>query len=237
VNGRLLGRGLGALILTAGLVVAGSVAVSAAATPPAHPIALATLKGFCNGAVQRRLAVLGADDTFVQTSVALTSADRSKLEGQIGADEHGLTALNQTIQADGNYAQAYADCESIVTEYRVYVMEDPKVHEVIAADAVTAVDSMFGTVIPELQTLINVSTVSASVKAEAQSDLNALSGKMTASRKAIAGVTSSVINLVPSGWPGDATPETNAAASITTAGADLAGARLDVSDILTLLGE
>lgn len=234
---RFLVRSLAAITLTAGIGMTGSVAVEAAATPPAHPVALATLKGFCDGAVQRRLAVLGADDTFVKTSVALTGADQSALEGLTGADERGLTALDQTIQGDGNYAQAYADCELIVTDYRVYVMEDPKVHEVIAADAVTKVNAVFGTVIPELQTLINISTVSGSVKTEAQADLTDLAGKVTASRTAIAGVSAAVIKLVPSGWPGDATTETNAAASISTAGTDLAGARLDVSDILTLLGD
>jgi hypothetical protein len=236
VNARDIGRGFAALSVAAGLGVVGSMAVRAAATPPAHP-ALATLKGFCDGAVQRRLAVLGADDTFVETSAALTGADQSKLKGQINADEHGLTALDHTIQGQSNYTQAYADCELIVTDYRVYVMEDPKVHEVIAADAVTTVEGVFDPVIPELQALINVSGVSASVKAQAQGDLNDVTGKVNASHKAITGVVASVINLVPSGWPGDATTEENAATSITTAGADLAGARLDVSDILTLLGE
>jgi hypothetical protein len=236
VNTRYLGRGLVALTLTTGLGVAGSATVVAEGTPPAYTV-LASLKGLCDGAVQRRLAVLNADDTFVQTSVALTSADQSKLEGQISADDHGLTALDRTIQGDSGSAQAYADCESIVTNYRVYVMEDPKVHEVIAADAVTKVNGMVAPVVPELRALITVSPVSSAVKAEAQSDLSDLTAKVDASVKAVSGVTSSVINLIPSGWPGDETPLTNAAHNIAAAATDLAAARVDITSILALLGE
>ena len=85
MNARLIARGVATLTLTAGLGLAGSVAVDAdstpvpspSATPSAapHSIALGTLKVLCNTAVQRRLAVLAADDTFVKTSVALTGAD------------------------------------------------------------------------------------------------------------------------------------------------------------------
>jgi hypothetical protein len=243
MNTRILARGLATLTLTAGLGVAGSVAVDAAALPtpspvtnPANPALLAGVKSLCNIGVQRRLAVLSADDTFVETSVALTSGDQSTLEGQISADKSGLTALDATIQGDTTYAKVFADCGLIVTDYRVYVMEDPKIHEVIASDGIGKVDSAFQTVIPELQNLINVTTVSPSDKAQAQADLNSLTGKVTASRSSISGVSSSVINLVPAGWPGDLTTEQNAWKSITTAGTDLSGARADVTNILALLG-
>lgn len=243
MNARLLARGLAALTVTAGLGLAGSVAVDASALPsptptanPANPALLSGVKSLCNIGVQRRLAVLSADDTFVETSVALTSSDQSTLEGQISADKSGLTALNATIQGDTTYAKVFADCGLIVTDYRVYVMEDPKVHEVIAADGVGKVDSAFETVIPELQNLINATTVSATDKAQAQADLNSLTGKVHTSQSAISGVSSSVINLAPAGWPGDLTTEQNAWKSITTAGTDLSGARADVTNILALLG-
>jgi hypothetical protein len=242
----LLARGVATLTLTAGLGLAGSVAVDAdstpvpspSATPSAapHSLALGALKVLCNTAVQRRLAVLAADDTFVKDSVALTGADQSTLEAQISADQQGLTALDQTIQSDNTFAQAHADCELIVTDYRVFVMEDPKIHEVIAADGVGKVDSTFDTLIPELQNLINVSSVSSTVKAQAQADLNALTGKVTASHTSISGVTASVINLTPAGWPGNQTDLKSARQNIKTASTDLAGARTDVNDILQLLG-
>jgi hypothetical protein len=140
VNTLLLARGFATLAVTAGLGLSGSVAVDAATPAAPSPTAnaattphtLATLKAHCNAAVQRRLGTLAADDTFVKDSAALTGGDRTTLEAQIGADQQGLTALDKTIQSDGTYQETWADCQTIVTGYRVYVLEDPKMHEVIA---------------------------------------------------------------------------------------------------------
>jgi hypothetical protein len=235
VNARLLLRGAAAVAVTAALGLSASVAVEAGSTPAPHPL-LAPMKAFCNTAVQRRLAVLGTDDTFVETSVALNSKDQTALDGQISTDEQGLTTLDQTIQGDTTTATAYAGCALIVTDYLVYVMEDPKIQEVMAADGVGKVNSTFETVIPELQQLIKVSVAAASVKVEAQTDLNDLTGTVGASRASISGVTASVINLVPSNVSDDATALESGYRHITTAGTDLAAARVDVNAILALLG-
>ena len=247
MNTRTIARGVATLTLTAGLGIAGSVAVdadttpvpspSAAPTPAPHTVTLAALKIRCNSAVQRRLGTLGTDDTFVKLSRALASTDRTALESQVGADQSGLTALDKTIQADTSFAQAHADCERIVTGYRVYVMEDPKIHEAIAADGVSTVNATFETLIPELQSLINASSVSTTVKAQAQTDLNDVTSKVNASHTSISGVTASVINLTAAGWPGNEVGLKSARSNITTARTDLAGARTDVSHILQLLGE
>jgi len=246
MNTRLLARGVATLTLTAGLGLAGSVAVDAQTTPSPAPVAtptaaphtvtLALLKEHCNVAVQRRLATLAADDTFLRGSVAVSSGDRTTLGGQITADQQGLTALDATIQSDTTYLKAWADCQTIVTGYRVYVLEDPKIHEVIAADGVTKVDATFTALVPELQALINNSSVSATVKAQAQADLNDLTSKVDASQTSISGVSSSVINLVPAGWPGNQVDLKSAAQNIRTAHSDLAGAGADANHIIQLLG-
>jgi hypothetical protein len=246
MNTRLLARGVATLTVTAGLGVAGSVAVDAAATPSPsptvipstlpHTVALATLKSHCNVAVQRRLATLAADDAFVKNSTALSNDDRTALEGQISADQVGLTALDKTIQSDTTYQQALADCKTIVSGYHVFVLEDPKIHEVIAAERVTKVNATFATLIPELQALIDNSSVSATVRAQAQADLNELTSKVDASQTSISGVTASVINLTPAGWPGNQVDLKSAAQNIKTARTDLAGAGADANHIIQLLG-
>ena len=95
------------------------------------------------------------------------------------------------LQADPTYQMTWADCQTIVTGYRVYVLEDPKIHEVIAADGVTKVNVTFATLIPELQSLINNSSVSATVKTQAQADLNDLTSKVDAAQTSISGGASS----------------------------------------------
>lgn len=246
MNTRMLARGVATLTLTAGFGLAGAVVVDAQTTPtPAptagptmapHTVTLAALKERCNVAVQRRLSTLAADGTFVKDSAALSSADRTTLEGQVSADQQGLTALDKTIQSDTTYHQAWTDCQTIVTGYRVYVLEDPKIHEVIAADGVSKVNATFVTLIPELQTLIDNSSVSAKVKAQAQADLNDLTSKVNASRTSISGVSASVINLLPAGWPGNQVDLKSAVQNIKTARTDLTGAGADANHIIQLLG-
>ena len=159
------------------------------------------------------------------------------MQSQISADQQGLSALDSTIQGDTSFQEAHADCQRIVTDYRVYVLEDPKIHETIAADGITKVNSTLDVLMPELQTLIDNSSVSATIKAEAQADLNDLTGKVSASRTSISGVTSSVIDLSPAGWPGNQVVLKSAAQNIRTARADLSGARAEVNRIVQLLGQ
>lgn len=166
----------------------------------------------------------------------MTGGDRTALEAQIGADQQGLTALDKTVQSDSTYQETWADCQTIVTGNRVYVLEDPKMHEVIAADGVSKVDETFATLIPGLQSLINNSSVPATVKAAAQADLNDLTSKVDASQTSISGVSSSVVNLTPAGWPGNQVDLKSAAANLKTARADLTGARADANNIIRLLG-
>ena len=235
------------LTLTAGLGLGGAMAVdaqstqspspSAAPSPATHTANLVALKARCNVAVQRRLAVLHTDNTFIAQSSLLSSADRATLQGQISADEQGLTALDATIQSDTALAQAHGDCERIVTGFRVWVLEDPKIHEAIASDGVSKVNSSLQTLIPELQSLINASTVPPADRAAAQQDLNDLSSKVKASETSISGVTASVIDLTPAGWPGNQVDLQSARQNIKTARTDLAGARADVNHILQLLGQ
>lgn len=244
MNRTRLVRGAAAGGLTALLSIAGATASGFAATaspsPSASPqpaLTLAQVKAHCNDAVQRRLGTLGADNSFVTQSIALSSADRQTLQGQIAADQSGLTQLDQTIQQDPTIQQARADCAKIVTNYRVYLLEDPKIHEVIAADGITKVNAAFETLIPQLQGLINNSSQPPSVKQQAQNTLNDLRSKVSASETSISGVTASVINLQPLGYPGNAVVLKSAAQNIETSRDDLNGARADVTTILHLLGQ
>jgi hypothetical protein len=233
----------GAALAAAVVVGFSSVAAASASTSPspspsstASGASLTNLKARCNAAVQRREGTLSADMSFVQQSKALSDSDRATLESQISADATGLTALDQKIQGDATYQQAHTDCQQIVLGYRVYVLEDPKIHEVIAADGVSDVNTMYETLIPQLQQLINASSKSQSVKMQAQTYLNDLRDKVHASENSISGVSASVLNLQPAGYPGNRVDLQSAAQNIATARTDLDGARGDVSTILTLLG-
>jgi len=234
-----LARGICGFVLVAGLGAANTLTAAAAAGAPASPTPtanLAALKARCNTAVQQRLGALGADAQFVTRAGSLTKADGTALQGQIGADQLGLTALDVTIQGDATLQQAHTDCAGIVTAYRVYVLEEPKIHEVIAADGVTAANGIFTGLEPQLQQLITASNAPPAHTAAAQAALNDLEAKVTAATTSISGVRASVINLLPSGYPGNAIVLKSAAANIATARGDLHGARADIDTVIGQLG-
>lgn len=235
-------RAVAAAAAAAGIGIAGPV-TTMAATPsattspsPQPALTLAQLKARCDDAVRRRLATLATDLSFVNRSGALSTPDRQDLQGQISSDETGLNQLDSTIQQDTTVPQAREDCAKIVTGFRVYVLEDPKIHGVIAADGISKVDASFEALIPELQDVIERSSQPPAVKQQADAALNDLRSKVTASETSISGVSASVINLQPSGYPGNAVVLKSAAQNIHTSRTDLDGARADVATILHLLG-
>lgn len=250
MNTRTFVRCASAAAVAASLTLAGGATASAATvsaptasstTPVPSPtpgVTLAQLKARCNTEVQRRLASLAADQSFIQKASALTASDRAALLQIVTGDEPALTALDATIQADTTLKQAHQDCAQIVTGFRVYVLQEPKMHEVIASDTVTGTNTSLRQVAGLLAADINDANLPPAAKQAAQEALNDLYAKVAASEAIIGGVSASLIPLTPAGYP---TPDVSVLQkgeqSITSARQDLHGARADVDAILRILGK
>ena len=167
----------------------------------------------------------------VKSATTLTSSDKSTLLAQITADQSGLTALDATIKGDTTVAQALIDCAKVVTGYRWWMMEDPKAYEVVAADKITSVISLFSSFETTLQSAIN--TYTGPNKTAVQAAFTDLTTKVTSASSSVGGVVSSVISLVPSDCPGCTTTLKTARTNLGSARADLLSARSDVRNILS----
>jgi hypothetical protein len=187
-------------------------------------------------AVSNRETALQGMTTAIDGSADINAGDKSTLLGQIQADESGLTALNATIQGDTTAKQAWTDAQTIVTGYRVYLLEQPKVHLDIAADTETTVESNFSSVMPAIQAAIIDSTASAANKAKAQTAFNDCTSQLAAAQSASAGIVSEVIDLLPSGYPGNQPTLVSARQSVQTARQDLGTCRTDLATIRSALG-
>ena len=182
---------------------------------------------------ETRLQQLTAD---VNDSADIAAGDRSTLLGQLQSDQTGLHGLNTTIQNDTSVKQAWEDAQTIVTGYRVYLLETPKVHLVIAADTEATVESEISSVMPALQTAITDSTASAAEKQRAQTAFNDCTSQLAAAQSASSGVVSEVIDLLPSGYPGNRPTLVSARQSVVTARQDLGTCRTDINTIRSALG-
>jgi len=197
---------------------------------------LACIKQRSATAISDRETKLQQLTTGVNGSADLTAADRSTLLGQLQSDATGLDSLNTTIQNDTSVKQAWEDAQTIVTGYRVYLLETPKVHLVIAGDTETTVESEIGSVMPALQTAINDSTASAADKQKAQTAFDDCTSQLAAAQSASSGVVTAVIDLRPSGYPGNQPTLVSARQSVTTARQDLGTCRTDINTIRAALG-
>jgi hypothetical protein len=203
---------------------------TSAASPTADPGAtLAQIKQRGAAAIATREAALPQMAADVSDSLGITAADKATLLGQIQADESGLNALNATIQADTTVAAARADVEDIVTDYYVFALEAPKVHLVIAGDAENSVESLLAGAMPEIQAAINASN--SSEKAAAQAAFDDCTAKLAAAHEASSGVSAEVIDLQPSGYPGNKSTLEAAHTAVTTARSDLQDCRQDLTSI------
>jgi hypothetical protein len=239
--------GVTALAVTAALAAASVLPAMAAATPSASPSA-SPASGACRGSVSAMLAcidqrastavsnretALQQMTSDVNNSKDIAAGDKTTLLGQLGADETGLTTLLATIKGDTTVKQALADTETIVTGYRVYLLEQPKVHLVIAADTEGTLESTLQSKLPSIQTAITNSSASASQKAAAQTAFNDCSTQLAAAQSASSGIVSDVIDLLPSGYPGNQPTLVSARDQAQAARSDLGKCKTDIQTIRT----
>jgi hypothetical protein len=221
--------GIAAFAVSAALAAASVLPAMAAASP--SPSATS---GACSGSTAAaREAALQKMTSDVNNSADITSSDKATLLGQLSADASGLQTLLGTIDADTTVAKALADTETIVTGYRVFLLEQPKVHLVIAADTETTIESNLQSKLPSIQTAINNSSASAAQKAAAQTAFNDCTTQLAAAQSASSGIVSDVITLLPSGYPGNQPTLVSARDSAQTARSDLGKCKTDIETIRT----
>jgi hypothetical protein len=230
--------GIAALAVSSALAAVGVLPAMAATSP--SPTAT---PGACSGSVTARLACIdqrassavSARETALQkmttdvnNSKDITPSDKATLLGQISADESGLQTLLATIDADTTVAKALADTQTIVTGYRVFLLEQPKVHLVIAADTEATVGSNLQAKLPSIQTEITDSHASSGQKTAAQTAFDDCTAQLAAAQSASSGIVSEVIYLLPSGYPGNQPTLVSARDQAQTARSDLGKCRTDL---------
>lgn len=220
------------------LVSAGALAAIPTAADAADPgsACLAGVQAASNVAVANRLTVLDQHTSEIAADTTIAAADRATLDGIYATDTAGLTALKGTIAAATSCPTARPEAMSIVTGYRVYVLVGPQTHEVEAADAGLAGATSLTGAEPALLLAIQVAQHAGKDVSGAQAAYADLTAKVTAAQGLLRPVPASVLALTPAGWPGDVTTVQADRQSVVTAGADLAAAAHDVSEISSDLG-
>jgi hypothetical protein len=233
-------RRLVAATALATTLVAGAAAGPAVAAPPTtsrqrQAAGIAYLKQRGNIEIDRRLGALTTLRGVVTDATHLTDADRRSLLTTIDDDTTGLTALKAKIDNDTDLATARADVKSIVTAYRVYVLLEPKVHLVRAADASSALGDAFGTLATKLQTRIDAAKQAGKDVTAAQAALDDLQAKVADATGKAAPIPGQVVPLTPAGYPGNRPTLVAARGTMLLVKADYEAARTDAKNVVNAL--
>jgi hypothetical protein len=218
--------------LLAAVLVVASLAVAAPAqaqTPTTSPSrrgqlqsdALAAIKARAKAEIDRRLVTLDQLSKLVGDARHLTSANRSTLTKQLADAKSGLTALGARIAAETDLQTLIPDARQIVTGYRVYLLVTPKVDEVVAADRMLAVTDLYDKLFAKLEGKNVDQTILADAKA-----------KVADAKAKAQGVPGAVINLQPSGYPGNRSVLVDARQSLRAGRDDLRAARADMARLV-----
>jgi hypothetical protein len=147
--------------------------------------------------INLRLASLTALRTAVNGAQRLTAAHKASLTAIIDHAQQGLTALNAKVAGETTLAALKADAQSMVDDYRTYVLIEPQVHLVIAVDLESTAAGTLHQVVDKESAAIDAAKAAGKDVAKAEVSLADLRAQLTAADAAITGKADVLLAIKP----------------------------------------
>lgn len=116
---------------------------------------LTKIKERANKMIENRLTSLNKLLTRIQNEHKLSAEDKNALIKQVEDAITVLNALKTKISNDSDTETVRADAKSIVADYKIFVMFEPKIRLLVVIDSLQNISSKMSTIISRLQTLID----------------------------------------------------------------------------------
>jgi hypothetical protein len=181
----------------------------------------------------RRLKTLNTLQAKISSATHISSSDAAYLTAEVNAEISGLTALQTKLAADTTCATARADAESIINEYRVYLLVVPKVELIKTADDQQTTDAKLASLSTKLQARITADKNEGKDVTSLQIDLNDMNNQTKNSLTLSSTVEAAVLPLQPSDYNTDHNILEGDYTQLKTAHGDLVTARNDASKIVS----
>jgi hypothetical protein len=190
-------------VRTLAVVAVAPVALTLLAAGPAlaaspAPQTVQAAKTLVDSRIDGRLHTLDALKTAIAGATNLTSAHRSTLSALISTDTTALTALRGKVDGETTLQAIRDDEHSMVVDYRIYMLVEPKVRFAIASDDETVSIGKLQDVKGKLATAIaDAQRKGKDVSAE-QLELTDLTNQVGAAQSALAGKVDTLLTVAPS---------------------------------------
>jgi hypothetical protein len=230
------------VLTRAGLLI-GTVLIAAGTAAPAYAAdvpGLEDAKKLVTARIDGRLGALHALQIAVNGAQKLTPAHKSTLDGVLSSDVTGLTALRTKVAGETTLAAVKADADSMVNDYRVYLLVEPKVRLTITADIGSAIHADLVQVHDRLANAVAAAKKAGKDVGTAEADLADMDSQLQNAQTVMAGKIDALLAIQP-GPDGDAIQQQllPVRQAVGTAKGDLRKASADakhVRDILKGLG-
>ena len=194
---------LGCVLLLGGIVdpVPAGAAAARGSVQRDGAAVLAATRDRVIAAIDRRVQDLSAARAALDRAAGVPGAHRSGLDAELDADMAGLQRLRGGVTAAPDVAAVRSSAKAVVDDYRVYALELPKVHQVIAADSIVLASSRLQDVTRQVGRALDAEQASGvdvtTRRAAAASVTSSLDSVTTSS----SGRAQALLALTPSGYP------------------------------------
>jgi hypothetical protein len=200
---------LGAALIVCGLVIAPAAAATSASLSTSTNASASSGSGDSvanqtrieliisrgDGEINRRLVTLKTLDTKINSAAKLSASDKVSLTTEVNNEISGLSSLETTLDQATTVSAAVADGQSIITDYRVYLLVVPQVNLVKTADDQQLAEAKLMTLAAALTTRLSGSTNTALV-----ADLSDMKAQISAGQGLSASVETTILGLTPTGY-------------------------------------
>lgn len=149
-----------------------------------------------NEEIERRLTNLSSLSALISSTAKLTSDDKASLTSEVNYAIIGLNNLKTQLDSETSLSAAEADVNNIVTEYRVYVLINPKVHLIKVADDQQVIEAKLTALSQKLSTKVTGNT-------DLESQLSAMNNSINSAQTISSAVETNVISLQPADYNGN----------------------------------
>lgn len=169
-------------------------------------------------------------------SNTINATDKAALSRQVNDEISGLTALETKLSADTTASAARSDVQSIIGDYRVYVLMLPKVRMIAAADRFTVVAGKLTSLHDKLQARVNSLNLSSAAASQLSAKLADMKAKIDDAKSKFGGLTGQLLALQPTDYNSNHALLETFRTAMATAHSDLKAARDDAKSVISALG-
>jgi hypothetical protein len=191
----------------------------------------------CEQGITGRQTQIDKLDNQLAASVTIHADHKSTLTSDLSSSAGGLSALNGQIQSATTLKALLPLCEQIVTGYRIYVLQTPRVHLTMGADTETAVITKLQAIGPKLQSAISAAQAKGEDVGQAPTLYADFTTKLADASSKSSGAADQVLPLTVAEYnAGTAKPVLQTTyQNLVLARGDLIAARQDATQIVQIL--